>query len=388
MKKLFFLIAGALLSSVCLAQGQGGQKWSLSGNAGGNGDFLGTTNNQPLSIRTNNQERLTVTNNGHVAIGTSSSLSLLSVGGTVESLAGGFKFPDGTVQTSAYNSTLGLGTASNPFSGLYASDYLKVGNNSIFIDEINIMGGGAPENHMYVSDGSGDLLINCADPNFANAGSATANTILNNMGNSGGVGISTDVLEPSVKLHVADGFFLMDGVQSSILFDYNSTSAYGQYGLEYLPASITGSTGGLNFWKPAGSNAGLKNYQMFLNDNGQLGIGVNPNEFQAGYKLFVDDGILAEQVKVALRFTSDWADFVFADDYELRSLVEVKDFIMENHHLPDVPSAEEVVENGINMAEMDATLLQKIEELTLYTIQQQELIEQMRLELDELKSSK
>jgi len=64
-----------------------------------------------------------------------------------------------------------------------------------------------------------------------------------------------------------------------------------------------------------------------------------------------------------------WADYVFKPDYELPTLQEVESFINTNGHLPDVPSEAEVLEEGINVAEMDALLLQKIEELTLYTIQ-------------------
>ncbi len=64
-----------------------------------------------------------------------------------------------------------------------------------------------------------------------------------------------------------------------------------------------------------------------------------------------------------------WADFVFRPTYELRSLSEVETYIEQNGHLPDVPSEAEVLEEGINVAEMNALLLQKIEELTLYNIE-------------------
>ncbi|BDS13116.1 hypothetical protein [Aureispira anguillae] len=332
-----------------------------------------------LSFFVNGREGMRLSKDGFVGVGTNNPIHPLSVQGKIQSLSGGFVFPDGTVQTTAANQ-------SNLFSSLYATDFIKVGNNSIYIDEINLGGGLTPENHIYASNTSGDLYINCADPSFVNPGSPTANTIFHFDGNKGGVGIATDVLEQYVKLHVADGFALFDGSQASILFDKHSSSVYGQYGIEYLSTNETGSLGGLNFWKPFGSNAGLKNYQMFISDAGQVGIGVNPSEFVPGYKLFVDDGILCEQVKVALRSTADWADFVFDIDYKLKPLKEVKAFIDENKHLPDVPSASDVVKNGINMAEMDATLLQKIEELTLYTIKQQELIEQMQKELELLKS--
>lgn len=334
-----------------------------------------------LRFFTNGTEYMRLDDKGFVGIGTNNPRNPLSVDGKIQSLTGGFVFPDGTIQTTA-------AVQSNIFSSLYATDFIKVGNNSIYIDETNLGGGATPENHIYSSNTSGNLFINCADPSFVNPGSPTANTIFHFNGNNGGVGIATDVLEQYVKLHVADGFALFDGSQASVLFDKHSSSVYGQYGIEYLSTNETGSLGGLNFWKPFGSNAGLKNYQMFISDAGQVGIGVDPSEFVPGYKLFVDDGILCEQVKVALRSTADWADFVFDIDYELKPLKEVKQFIEENKHLPDVPSASDVVKNGINMAEMDATLLQKIEELTLYTIKQQELIEQMQKELELLKAKK
>ncbi len=80
---------------------------------------------------------------------------------------------------------------------------------------------------------------------------------------------------------------------------------------------------------------------------------------------------------MAVKTTGDWSDYVFADNYELRSLSEVATFIDKNNHLPGVPSAEEVVESGIDMAKMDATLLQKIEELTLYILQQEKRIAEL-----------
>lgn len=86
------------------------------------------------------------------------------------------------------------------------------------------------------------------------------------------------------------------------------------------------------------------------------------------YKLYVEQGIMSERVKVALKNTSYWADYVFAPDYKLMPLEEVEKFLASNQHLPNVPSADDVVKDGIDMATMDAKLLEKIEELTLYMI--------------------
>ena len=85
------------------------------------------------------------------------------------------------------------------------------------------------------------------------------------------------------------------------------------------------------------------------------------------------EGIRTEKVKVDLQ--GNWPDFVFTSTYKLMPLSQVEQYIIANSHLPNVPSAEEVAESGIDVATMDATLLQKIEELTLYTIDQEKQLE-------------
>ncbi len=105
-----------------------------------------------------------------------------------------------------------------------------------------------------------------------------------------------------------------------------------------------------------------------------------------GYKLYVETGILTEKLKVALSGTSDWSDYVFNKDYKLSSLEEVEKYIQANHHLPNVPSAEEVVKSGIDVAKMDAKLLEKIEELTLYMIALKKENADIKKELQHLKS--
>lgn len=81
--------------------------------------------------------------------------------------------------------------------------------------------------------------------------------------------------------------------------------------------------------------------------------------------------IYAKEVEVKANV---WADYVFKNDYRLPSLEEVEDYINNNGHLPNIPSEKMILENGINIAEMDARLLAKIEELTLYSIEQNKQI--------------
>lgn len=103
-------------------------------------------------------------------------------------------------------------------------------------------------------------------------------------------------------------------------------------------------------------------------DDGSVGIGTTNT---AGAKLAIKGNIHAQEVKVDM---NGWADYVFKPDYELLPLLELKTYVDKNRHLPGIPSTEEVVENGLNLGEMNAKLLKKIEELTLYLVNQNEQI--------------
>ncbi len=114
-------------------------------------------------------------------------------------------------------------------------------------------------------------------------------------------------------------------------------------------------------------------------NGGNVGIGtVNPN----GWKLAVNGKIRAKEIKVE----TGWSDFVFFDDYKLPTLQEVENHIKENGHLKDIPSAKEVEEDGIFLGELNSKLLQKIEELTLYTIQQEKKIKKQTQKIENLES--
>lgn len=108
--------------------------------------------------------------------------------------------------------------------------------------------------------------------------------------------------------------------------------------------------------------------------SGSVGIGTTNTE---GYKLAVNGTIRAKEIKVE----SNWADFVFKKDYKLLALEDVKKHIEEKGTLPGVPSESDVKANGVNLGEVNAILLQKIEELTLYVIKQQEEINELKEQL-------
>ncbi|WP_159584756.1 hypothetical protein [Marinoscillum sp. 108] len=116
-----------------------------------------------------------------------------------------------------------------------------------------------------------------------------------------------------------------------------------------------------------------------INANGNVGIGTITT---GTHRLAVEGSIGAREIKVE---ANGWSDFVFENDYDLPTLEEVEQHIDENGHLPEIPSEAEVAENGINLGEMDAKLLQKIEELTLYLIEQNKELKTAQTEILELK---
>lgn len=150
-----------------------------------------------------------------------------------------------------------------------------------------------------------------------------------------------------------------------------------------------------DFWIGTTTNHGLylgtnNSSSFYIDKNRRVYIGASEDfigriraELKNKYYMFVGKGILSEDFAIAP--ASSWSDFVFDKDYRLPAIEEVESFIEENNHLPDVPSAAEVAEEGYSQHDMNKVLLQKIEELTLYTIQQQKEIKALKSELNELK---
>lgn len=107
---------------------------------------------------------------------------------------------------------------------------------------------------------------------------------------------------------------------------------------------------------------------------------VGADGFYSDYHLVVKGKILTTELVVKKFDGETWPDYVFKDDYKLMSLDDTEDFINENNHLPGIPSATEVAENGIEIGEMQATILKKVEELTLHLIESNKQIEQLKEE--------
>jgi len=361
-----------------------------SGNNNGNNAIFNLKENRNMIFKTNAVEQMRIDNLGNVGIGTNSLSSRLTVAGTIETTSGGVKFPDGSVQTTAFTAGPLMGTQANPYSELYATDFIKVGTSSLWLGS-TLTPGTADLGEFIFTTGTQPLRINGDEgPNTGNI----QNTHINPDG--GLVGIGTD--DPRHTLH-STGNFLIEGDYKSLLFGETpdptgtiATPNKGQYGIEYEPTER-----GLNFWKPWGSKKvdqatnGFKNFILFLSDDGVVGINLtNPTDQLItrntdNYKLIVNGGIRSTRVKVQLE--DEWADYVFEEDYDLMPLDEVDKYIQENGHLPNVPSAKQIKMDGLELGEMNVKLMEKIEELTLYMIELRNKNEELSKVIETLKTN-
>jgi len=173
--------------------------------------------------------------------------------------------------------------------------------------------------------------------------------------NNGNVGIGTpnphNRLEVSGSTFNRAAFVATEDAQTGIMIQRNQISGNHNTAWEiYSPASSTD----LRLF----SVSDLITFQT----NGNVGIGTTDPK---GYKLAVNGKIRTHEIKVE---TANWPDYVFAKDYKLPSIAETENHIKQKGHLPGIPSAAEVKKNGVDLGEMNAQLLRKIEELTLYII--------------------
>ncbi|HLF62734.1 MAG TPA: hypothetical protein VI603_03240, partial [Saprospiraceae bacterium] len=108
-------------------------------------------------------------------------------------------------------------------------------------------------------------------------------------------------------------------------------------------------------------------------------VAINTSGPASGYSLSVGGEIICEELRVELQGNGPWPDYVFAKEYKLKPLAELKSFVQENKHLPNIPAAAQVEDEGFDVGDMNRRLLEKVEELTLYIIQQQEEIDALKV---------
>ncbi len=182
--------------------------------------------------------------------------------------------------------------------------------------------------------------------------------------NTGKVGINTNA--PAADLDVRGNAVFRDGAldialstpagRNGIIFDSDNSGDYSRLDIFNVPNTTESSR---YFSLKYNSDS----HGITIRKGGNVGIGTNG---PGSYKLAVNGKVRAKEVVVE----TGWADFVFEKEYQLPTLEEVENHIKEKGHLKDIPSAKEVEENGVSLGQMDSKLLQKIEELTLYILEE------------------
>ena len=162
----------------------------------------------------------------------------------------------------------------------------------------------------------------------------------------------------------------------------SNTYLYGGNGGGSTEYNVILAHTGSQAWGRVGIGTNIPDERLHVNGNsiitGNVGIGTTSLD----YKLNVNGTIKAKEIKVK----ADWSDFVFADNYKLMSLDKLEQHIKVNKSLPGIPTEKEVKENGVKVGEMQAKLLEKVEELTLYVIEQNKKISELEEKIARLEA--
>jgi hypothetical protein len=353
MKKQFLLFASFLIAGLA----------AFAQVSSADGTFSADTGFD-MSLLTNNLFRITILNtNGRVGVGTPSPSDMLHVIGNAR--ADQFNSVNGIFNTiGSTNLSFNINN-SNRISVLASNGYVGI-NKTTPSYQLDVNG----------TINATSFLLNGTEQRS----SQWANTAADIYFNTGNVGLG--ILAPEAKLHIKDGNLLLDNGSTPAILTGTGTAELNRY------VQLLNSTG---LQTPSGLKAGgvlvADTYSYASpskNDlivKGKVAIGTpltaNPNN----YTLAVNGKIGAKDVQVETSSTT-WPDYVFAQDYRLPSLAEVEKFIQENKHLENVPSASEIAKDGHSLGEMDKILLMKIEELTMYLIQQQKEIEELKKKIE------
>ncbi len=328
MKKLFNLTCILLLLASFSATAQ----WEILGNTATANDYLGTNNNFPLKFYTNGQQRMALSSAGRLSLGLSSSTRLVHIHGTgpiIQEMGSQLPPPAGSES---------LIVITNTESGSTAWDGLRIGlvgnvAQVSTLDKIRLDVANGPATISLKYDGK---------INFFNLG--------------GSYDAKVGIKSTNENAFYIDNSSNQNGYAFKIKVTDNSTQAFSLFN---------------------GANG-----KFVLLGNGQVGIGTIAPD--AAYMLDIAGKLRACEVRVN---NPGWCDYVFASDYNLMPMSQLASFIRLNHHLPEMPSTQEVEsQGGFDLAFMSTALLKRSEENTLYILQLEEKAQAAAKELEEQKA--
>ena len=279
-------------------------------------------------------------------------------------------------------------------------------SNRLYIDSNSNFGAGSDSPLIYGEFDNRELIFNVTGATGASAinrvvinGPAANSTTMN----VSGLNFADIISGSPTQVNTSNKFLTVNGTGDVVLETLPSSSApctiYNCDGIiNNTPADPNNPGFGLRTVTMAGNNLYFKTNGAFGNGTdgtGRIYIGNTMDGFSyptltatSQFRLMVEGGILTERVKVALRNTANWSDYVFANNYKLMPLKEVETFITKNKHLPGIDSASDLVKNGLDLGEMQAKQMGKIEELTLYVIKQDKEIEELKAQVKALLEKK
>jgi hypothetical protein len=370
--------------------------WNTAGNSAALGDFIGTTNARNLVFKVNNEEGMVLDENWSLSIGQGNVLpaaglaghNFVTGSGNVVNDAGGLTYNNliaGSGNSVSGASSSAIGQANTITHTVFGTNHalgtsIKINSSSLCIGIGTALQVSSGTNRFIMGSGNLNTSAYLANP-VDNSLLIGFNAIPTFFVQEGRVGIGTT--QPKEAFQIGDRLTFHDGGSKYIGYNatYNGITNVKMVA-DYSDA-IAFSGGGIIFQTGANGaaatssnladrliihNDGKVEMMNELNVKGRISIGIKPVPPGSSYGLYVDQGILAGRVKVALPSGAEWFDHVFNEDYQLMPLDSLNSYVKANKHLPDIPGAGEVVKEGLDLGRFNALLLKKVEELTLYII--------------------